>query len=75
MKPFRDWVEHVDYVLPLKHYQITDWFRMPARPTHMGTDFFGQVGDEVQACIPASVTGIHPAGAAEVGGPPVGVTV
>jgi murein DD-endopeptidase MepM/ murein hydrolase activator NlpD len=75
MKPFRDWVQGFDYVLPLEHYQITDWFRMPARLSHMGTDFCGKVGDQVRAMIPCVVTGIHAAGSDRPGGPPVGVTI
>jgi murein DD-endopeptidase MepM/ murein hydrolase activator NlpD len=60
MKPF-PWIQGVDFVYPLLHFNITDTFRMLARPTHMGVDLCANVGDAVLNMFYGKVTAIHPA--------------
>jgi murein DD-endopeptidase MepM/ murein hydrolase activator NlpD len=63
MKPFKDWVLGVDFVYPLLHFNITDTFRMPSRPTHMGVDLCATVGDAVLNMFFGKVNAIYPSAA------------
>ena len=69
MKPFDNWKLNETYVHPLSHGYITDYYMMPNRPKHSGTDLCGKVGDSVMSPFAGTVVGVYPSGA------PGGMTV
>ncbi len=69
MKPFHLMKRGIDFVYPLKRGYITDTFRMPARPGHLGPDLCCEAGDEVVSAFPGVVYNLHPSA------PPGGITV
>jgi murein DD-endopeptidase MepM/ murein hydrolase activator NlpD len=62
MKRFKDMVLGIDYVYPLIHGWITDTFRMPSRPNHLGPDLCGKTEDEVLSAFPGKVIGYYNSG-------------
>jgi murein DD-endopeptidase MepM/ murein hydrolase activator NlpD len=69
MKAFRDLILNDTFIYPLRRFSKSDTFRSVVRPTHMGLDFAGQVGDEVLCMWPGVVLNIYAAAA------PGGMTV